>query len=127
MKTLQQIERQKPGSINVGLNGMWTTAMNVCKGDRGVAGLWSGVGITVLGSSPSIATYFGVYSSMKKILFALPIFSSASVGAMVRMIDNYNCSPKRKHNNSTIITNFLYIIPYTLYPTPYTRKSATSG
>jgi solute carrier family 25 S-adenosylmethionine transporter 26 len=33
---------------------------------RGIAGLWSGIGITVIGSSPSVAVYFGVYSSCKR-------------------------------------------------------------
>ena len=32
---------------------------------RGIAGLWSGLGITVVGSSPSVAVYFGLYSSCK--------------------------------------------------------------
>lgn len=32
---------------------------------RGLLGLWSGIGITILGSSPSVAVYFGVYSSVK--------------------------------------------------------------
>ena len=32
---------------------------------KGILGLWSGVGITVLGSAPSSAAYFGVYTSTK--------------------------------------------------------------
>ena len=39
---------------------------------RGVGGLWSGIGVTVIGSSPSVAVYFGLYSSCKKRL--LPYF-----------------------------------------------------
>jgi len=33
--------------------------------ERGIGGLWSGIGVTVIGSSPSVAVYFGVYSSCK--------------------------------------------------------------
>jgi solute carrier family 25 S-adenosylmethionine transporter 26 len=33
---------------------------------RGIGGLWSGLGVTVIGSAPSAAVYFGSYSSIKK-------------------------------------------------------------
>jgi hypothetical protein len=33
---------------------------------NGISGLWSGIRITVIGSSPSVALYFAVYSSLRK-------------------------------------------------------------
>ena len=33
---------------------------------RGLTGLWSGLGITIVGSAPSVAIYFGCYSSFKQ-------------------------------------------------------------
>lgn len=33
---------------------------------RGVFGLWSGLGVTIIGSAPSAAVYFGSYASIKK-------------------------------------------------------------
>ena len=35
---------------------------------RGVLGLWSGLGVTIVGSSPSVAIYFGMYTSVKAVL-----------------------------------------------------------
>jgi len=59
IKTVQQATQYGMGPLKA--------ASEVVK-TRGVLGLWSGVGITVLGSSPSVAVYFGVYSSVKKCL-----------------------------------------------------------
>ena len=56
IKTVQQASKVGMGPIR---------AMSEVVRSRGVLGLWSGVGITVLGSSPSVAVYFGVYSSVK--------------------------------------------------------------
>ena len=56
IKTVQQASKVGMGPIR---------AMSEVMRSRGVLGLWSGVGITVLGSSPSVAVYFGVYSSVK--------------------------------------------------------------
>lgn len=59
IKTVQQAEKSGLNPLNAGLY--------IIK-NRGIGGLWSGMGITVIGSSPSVAVYFGIYSSMKKIL-----------------------------------------------------------
>ena len=56
IKTVQQASKLGMGPFR---------AMSSVIKSRGVLGLWSGVGITVLGSSPSVAVYFGVYSSVK--------------------------------------------------------------
>lgn len=57
--------------------------------ERGIGGLWSGIGITVIGSSPSVAVYFGVYSSCKSRLTAVfpPRFQLFAV-ALSAMIGN---------------------------------------
>lgn len=57
IKTVQQGQKGNIGPITAGLSIIKT---------RGIGGLWSGIGITVIGSSPSVAVYFGVYSSLKK-------------------------------------------------------------
>ena len=56
IKTIQQAQKIKLGPIKA--------AMQIIE-QRGVRGLWSGIGITVVGSTPSVAVYFGVYSTMK--------------------------------------------------------------
>jgi solute carrier family 25 (mitochondrial S-adenosylmethionine transporter), member 26 len=56
IKTIQQAQKIKLGPIRA--------AMQVIE-QRGVRGLWSGIGITIVGSTPSVAVYFGVYSSCK--------------------------------------------------------------
>jgi len=56
IKTVQQATKVGMGPIQ---------AMSTVVKRSGIQGLWSGVGITVLGSSPSVALYFGVYSSVK--------------------------------------------------------------
>lgn len=38
---------------------------------RGLSGLWSGLGVTIIGSAPSSAVYFGSYSSIKRRLVKL--------------------------------------------------------
>ena len=57
IKTVQQAERHT------------LTPFQACSAvvkSRGILGLWSGMGITVLGSSLSSAVYFGLYSAIKK-------------------------------------------------------------
>jgi solute carrier family 25 S-adenosylmethionine transporter 26 len=56
IKTIQQAQKIKLGPIKA--------AMQIIE-QRGIKGLWSGIGITVVGSTPSVAVYFGVYSSLK--------------------------------------------------------------
>jgi len=57
VKTVQQAQRLRIGPIN---------AMKDVIRTRGVTGLWSGLGVTVIGSAPSVAVYFGMYSSCKE-------------------------------------------------------------
>jgi solute carrier family 25 S-adenosylmethionine transporter 26 len=56
IKTVQQTQKVFMGPLQ--------TAAEILK-NRGIAGLWSGLGVTVFGSSPSVALYFGCYSSAK--------------------------------------------------------------
>lgn len=56
IKTIQQAQKIKLGPLKA--------AMQIIE-QRSVSGLWSGIGITVVGSTPSVAVYFGVYSTMK--------------------------------------------------------------
>lgn len=56
IKTVQQAQKIKLGPIKA--------ALQVIE-QRGIRGLWSGIGITIVGSTPSVAVYFGVYSSVK--------------------------------------------------------------
>lgn len=58
IKTIQQHQK-------IRMNPIQATAFVVR--NRGIGGLWSGMGITVIGSSPSVAVYFGIYSSLKKV------------------------------------------------------------
>jgi hypothetical protein len=57
IKTVQQMNDRK-------YMGVMSTAKLIVK-ERGLFGLWSGVDVTVLGSLPSIALYFGIYNSIK--------------------------------------------------------------
>lgn len=59
IKTVQQAQK-------LGLDPI--TAIRKVVERSGVGGLWAGVTVTVLGSSPSVAVYFGAYSSCKKYL-----------------------------------------------------------
>ncbi len=63
IKTIQQLQTVKLNALTTGLEIVQS---------RGIAGLWSGVGVSVIGSSPSVACYFGVYSAVKSRL--IPIF-----------------------------------------------------
>lgn len=56
IKTIQQAQKIKLGPVKA--------AIQIIE-QRGIRGLWSGIGITVVGSTPSVAVYFGVYSSLK--------------------------------------------------------------
>ena len=60
LDTIKTIQQARP---NIKL-GPIKAAAEVIK-NRGIVGLWSGIGISILGSSPSGAIYFGVYSSVK--------------------------------------------------------------
>ena len=62
IKTVQQTEKVFQGPVS--------TAMNIVN-ERGIFKLWSGLGVTVLGSSPSVAVYFGCYSACKRHLMVV--------------------------------------------------------
>ena len=79
IKTVQQAQK-------LGLNPIAAIRKVVKRG--GVGALWAGLGVTVLGSSPSVAIYFGAYSSCKKYFtnimpdsaYLLAVAISASLG-----------------------------------------------
>jgi solute carrier family 25 S-adenosylmethionine transporter 26 len=79
IKTVQQGQR-------MGLNPIAAIRKVIERG--GVGGLWAGVAVTVLGSSPSVALYFGAYSSCKRYLttvmpdeaYLLAVALAASIG-----------------------------------------------
>lgn len=64
LKTLQQMDRNSVGLIA-------TTSAFISK--RGVLSLWTGAGVTVLGSAPSVALYFSIFNFVKvRLATALP-------------------------------------------------------
>ena len=79
IKTVQQAQK-------LGLDPF--TAIHKVIERGGLGGLWAGVTVTVLGSSPSVAVYFGAYSSCKKYLtnimpdsaYLLAVALAASIG-----------------------------------------------
>ena len=79
IKTVQQAQK-------LGLDPI--TAIKKVVERSGISGLWAGLGVTVLGSSPSVAVYFGAYSSCKKFFtnampdsaYLLAVAISASIG-----------------------------------------------
>ncbi len=79
IKTVQQAQK-------LGLDPF--TAIRKVVERSGLGGLWAGVTVTVLGSSPSVAVYFGTYSSCKKYLtsimpdsmYLLAVALAASIG-----------------------------------------------
>eukprot|EP01041_Mallomonas_annulata_P012384 gene12384-26051_t len=56
VKTLQQARSIKMGPVRAGLAAIK---------DKGFLSLWRGLGVTVMGSAPSVAVYFGSYSTIK--------------------------------------------------------------
>lgn len=80
IKTVQQAQK-------MGLDPF--RAMSKVISRNGIFGLWAGLGITVVGSSPSVAVYFGVYSSMKKHLTTImPKEASLLAVALAASIGN---------------------------------------
>lgn len=65
IKTIQQIQTVP--------QGVFATGARLVRA-RGIAGLWSGTLVSAFGASPSVAVYFGVFSSAKKRLTALMPF-----------------------------------------------------
>jgi len=59
IKTVQQANKMQFGPIQ---------AAKEILVNRGVRGLWGGIGVTVIGSTPSVAVYFGTYSSLRSYL-----------------------------------------------------------
>lgn len=62
IKTIQQLQKVKLNAVD--------TCIEIVK-SKGVAGLWSGVGVTIIGSAPSAACYYSIYSSAKRHLTPL--------------------------------------------------------
>jgi hypothetical protein len=102
IKTVQQASK-------VRLNPL--SAAQIVIRNRGALSLWSGVGVTVLGSSPSVAIYFGVYSSTKKYISTLlpsnlkilSIALSAAVGNSVASVFRVPCEVKCTECNFIVI------------------------
>lgn len=64
LKTIQQMEKGNIGLLKTAIAFIET---------RGVLSLWSGVGVALIGSVPSVAVYFGVYNAAKsRLAAALP-------------------------------------------------------
>ena len=57
IKTIQQLQTVKLNAVD--------TCIEIVK-SKGIGGLWSGVGVTVIGSAPSAACYYSIYSSAKR-------------------------------------------------------------
>lgn len=57
IKTMMQAQRGRIGPV---------AACRDVMSRRGVLSLWSGLGVTVIGSAPSVAIYFGCYSAFKE-------------------------------------------------------------
>eukprot|EP01039_Chlorochromonas_danica_P006071 gene6071-6685_t len=63
--TIKTVQQMHPHPLSVAQTAKMIVAT------RGVRDLWSGVLVTALGSAPSVAVYFGVFSSTKKRLATL--------------------------------------------------------
>ena len=61
LDTIKTVQQGVPGNHL----GPLSAAAKVLR-SRGVFGLWSGLGVTIVGSAPSAAVYFGSYASIKK-------------------------------------------------------------
>jgi hypothetical protein len=85
IKTIQQVQNTQ--------YGIWKTASMFLK-ERGIGGLWSGTLVSALGASPSVAVYFGVFSSAKATLTSwipgqyrlLAVALAASIGNSVAAV-----------------------------------------
>ena len=85
IKTVQQAQRGGLGPLKAAQSIMES---------RGVIGFWSGIGVTIVGSSPSVAIYFGCYSAMRKYLSdkldgehrLLTVAASAAVGNTIASV-----------------------------------------
>jgi hypothetical protein len=62
LDTIKTIQQSSSDPLNV----LQAIQLVRNRSPRGLLHLWSGLGITIFGSSPAIAVYFGVYSSVKK-------------------------------------------------------------
>jgi solute carrier family 25 S-adenosylmethionine transporter 26 len=85
IKTIQQIE------IGNQL-GIFSTAQHIIK-TRGVGSLWAGTLVAAIGASPSVAMYFGVFSSLKLRFAAMlpPGSRSFAVGLAAAIANTFAC------------------------------------
>lgn len=85
IKTIQQIE------IGNQL-GILATAQHIIK-TRGVGSLWSGTLVAAIGASPSVAMYFGIFSTLKLRFVALlpPGSRSLAVGLAAAIANTFAC------------------------------------
>lgn len=68
IKTAQQYSRTVAASGNSGGLNIIEACRQIVSKPGGMGNFYAGWGVTVLGSMPSVALYFGVYSSVKKVL-----------------------------------------------------------
>jgi len=68
IKTAQQYSRTVVAAGNTGGLNIIEACRQIVSKPGGMGNFYAGWGVTVLGSMPSVALYFGVYSSVKKIL-----------------------------------------------------------
>jgi hypothetical protein len=80
IKTVQQISKASSTTLS--------TCLSIIE-KRGFLGLWTGMGIAVVGSAPSVAVYFGIYSSLKSYFLVTfpPQYRLASI-ALSALIGN---------------------------------------
>jgi hypothetical protein len=96
IKTVQQMHNYQMGILG--------TALSFVE-KRGVLGLWAGTGVTVLGSAPSVAVYFGIFNSCKgRFAELLPSSYRPLAVALAAMVGNTIASVLR--------------VPYEVSPTP---------
>jgi hypothetical protein len=63
--TIKTVQQQHTGQNSLGL---WEAATQICARKGGASQLYAGLGVSVVGSMPSVGLYFGVYSYCKRTL-----------------------------------------------------------
>lgn len=87
LKTIQQMDKNGAGLLA-------TTAEFVRQ--RGVLSLWSGVGVTIMGSVPSVALYFGIFNAVKaRLTAAFPLQYRSVAVALAAITGNTAASVLR--------------------------------
>jgi hypothetical protein len=117
VKTMMQAQRGRIGPLG---------AMRDVVSKRGVPGLWSGLGVTVIGSAPSVAIYFGCYSHFK-----------TRFSTLIPEVCSFICSCYTHHIISSLFRSCLSLYPsvfppltaplYTTPIPPLARAEARGG